>query len=165
MAVLDRELTVKRLSITSTGVVLQAANPDHPDIRIPELSSLNIWGLALWRFTTSRRTCHHGASPRGVRPVAGKRALVVLSNNDDCVVTRTAEAKALGIQMGEPWFTLAPRAKAWNLVVKSRNYELYGDISQRVMILLGRFGHEVEIYILYPKTYCWKADWLILHWS
>jgi nucleotidyltransferase/DNA polymerase involved in DNA repair len=57
----------------------------------------------------------------------------VLSNNDGCAVTRSPEAKALGIPMGEPWFKLAPRAKEWGLVALSSNYELYGDISARVM--------------------------------
>ena len=46
VAVLDGELTVKRLRITATGVVLQAENPDYPDIVVPELSSLNVWGVA-----------------------------------------------------------------------------------------------------------------------
>jgi hypothetical protein len=50
-----------------------------------------------------------------------------------CAVTRSPEAKALGIPMGEPWFKLAPRAKEWGLVALSSNYELYGDISARVM--------------------------------
>lgn len=62
------------------------------------------------------------------------------------MVTRTAEAKALGIPMGEPWFKLAPRAKAWGLVALSSNYELYGDISARVMELLGRYSAWVEVY-------------------
>ena len=70
----------------------------------------------------------------------------MLSNNDGCVVTRTAEAKALGIPMGEPWFKLAPRAKSWGLVALSSNYELYGDISARVMELLGRYSAWVEVY-------------------
>ncbi len=70
----------------------------------------------------------------------------VLSNNDGCAVTRSAEAKALGIAMGEPWFKLAPRAHAWGLVAKSSNYELYGDISSRVMELLGRYSAWVEVY-------------------
>ena len=46
VAVLDGELTVKRLRITPTGVVLQAENPDYPDIRVPELAALEIWGTA-----------------------------------------------------------------------------------------------------------------------
>ena len=48
--------------------------------------------------------------------------------------------------MGEPWFKLAPRAKEWGLVALSSNYELYGDISARVMELLGRYSAWLEVY-------------------
>ncbi len=71
---------------------------------------------------------------------------MVLSNNDGCAVTRSPEAKALGIAVGEPWFKLAPRAKEWGLVALSSNYELYGDISARVMELLGRYSAWLEVY-------------------
>ncbi len=71
---------------------------------------------------------------------------MVLSNNDGCAVTRSPEAKALGIRLGEPWFKLAPRAKEWGLVARSSNYELYGDISARVMELLGRYSAWLEVY-------------------
>jgi nucleotidyltransferase/DNA polymerase involved in DNA repair len=57
----------------------------------------------------------------------------VLSNNDGCAVSLSPEAKALGITLGVPWFQLAPRAREWGLVQKSSNYELYADISRRVM--------------------------------
>ncbi|WP_458117290.1 Y-family DNA polymerase [Arthrobacter sp. D2-10] len=72
--------------------------------------------------------------------------VVVLSNNDGCAVARSSEAKALGIQMGEPWFKLAPRAKEWGLIQRSSNYELYGDLSSRFMTLLGRYSHRQEVY-------------------
>lgn len=74
------------------------------------------------------------------------RPVVVLSNNDGAVVARSAEAKALGIQMGEPWFKLAGRAKHWGLEHRSSNYELYGNLSERVMTLLGRYAAELEVY-------------------
>jgi DNA polymerase V len=48
--------------------------------------------------------------------------VIVLSNNDGCAVTRSPEAKRLGIALGEPWFKLAPRAKEWGLVALSSNY-------------------------------------------
>src|SRR3954454_13556703 len=64
------------------------------------------------------------------------RPVVVLSNNDGCVVARSEEAKQLGLKTGTPWFQVAPRAKAWGLVAKSSNYELYGDLSARVMEVL-----------------------------
>ncbi|WAC50413.1 Y-family DNA polymerase [Frigoribacterium sp. SL97] len=79
-------------------------------------------------------------------PTLEGRPVVVLSNNDGCVVARSAEAKALGIQMGDPWFKLAAQAKAWDLQYRSSNYELYGDLSSRVMELLGRHTAWLEQY-------------------
>jgi DNA polymerase V len=74
------------------------------------------------------------------------KPVVVLSNNDGCVVARSNEAKALGIENGTPWFKLAADADRIGVVAKSSNYELYGDLSSRVMTLLGRFGAAQEIY-------------------
>lgn len=71
---------------------------------------------------------------------------VVLSNNDGCVVARSAEAKALGIQMGDPWFKLAADAQQWGLQRRSSNYPLYADLSDRTMRLLARYGQGQEIY-------------------
>lgn len=74
------------------------------------------------------------------------KPVVVLSNNDGCVVARSAEAKALGIAMGVPWFKLEPYAKQYGIVAKSSNYELYGDLSARVMDILHGFAANVEVY-------------------
>lgn len=90
--------------------------------------------------------CFYASAERAFDPSLEGRPLVVLSNNDGCAVTRSPEAKALGISTGEPWFKLAPRAKEWGLVAKSSNYELYGDISARVMELLGRYSAWLEVY-------------------
>ncbi|MDQ0850376.1 DNA polymerase V [Arthrobacter sp. B3I9] len=90
--------------------------------------------------------CFYASAERAFDPSLEGRPLVVLSNNDGCAVTRSPEAKALGIPVGEPWFKLAPRAKEWGLVARSSNYELYGDISSRVMELLGRYSAWLEIY-------------------
>jgi DNA polymerase V len=90
--------------------------------------------------------CFYASAERAFDPSLEGRPLVVLSNNDGCAVTRSAEAKALGIALGEPWFKLAPRAKEWGLVARSSNYELYGDISARVMELLGRYSAWLEVY-------------------
>jgi DNA polymerase V len=90
--------------------------------------------------------CFYASAERAFDPSLEGRPLVVLSNNDGCAVTRSPEAKALGIAVGEPWFKLAPRAKEWGLVVRSSNYELYGDISARVMELLGRYSAWLEVY-------------------
>jgi DNA polymerase V len=72
--------------------------------------------------------------------------VVVLSNNDGCVVARSNEAKQLGIQMAEPVFKVNRLLAANHVAVFSSNYALYGDMSQRVMNILGEFTPEMEVY-------------------
>ncbi|HEY4535220.1 MAG TPA: Y-family DNA polymerase [Enteractinococcus sp.] len=74
------------------------------------------------------------------------RPVVVLSNNDGCCVSLSNEAKALGIPMGYPWFKLQATAEKMGLVARSSNYELYGDMSARVMGILSRMTPWTEIY-------------------
>lgn len=74
------------------------------------------------------------------------RPIVVLSNNDGCVVARSAEAKALGIEMGGPYFKIKDILAYHNVAVFSSNYTLYGDMSQRVMETLSQFSPDIEIY-------------------
>jgi DNA polymerase V len=90
--------------------------------------------------------CFYASAERIFDPSLEGIPLVVLSNNDGCAVTRSSEAKKLGIVLGEPWFKLAPRAKEWGLVARSSNYELYGSISARVMELLARYSAWQEVY-------------------
>jgi len=79
-------------------------------------------------------------------PKIRKKPVVVLSNNDGCIISRSNEAKALGIKMGEPYF------KAKDIIIKNKvevfssNYSLYGDLSRRVMRTLKRFNTEIEVY-------------------
>jgi DNA polymerase V len=79
-------------------------------------------------------------------PRIRRKPVVVLSNNDGCIISRSNEAKALGIKMGEPYF------KAKNIIIKNKvevfssNYSLYGDLSRRVMRTLKRFNSEIEVY-------------------
>lgn len=80
------------------------------------------------------------------RPDLADRPLVVLSNNDGCVVARSREAKALGIPMGEPAFRLRPLLRRNNVAVFSSNYALYGDLSDRVMLTLESVCPHVEQY-------------------
>lgn len=75
-----------------------------------------------------------------------KRPVVVLSNNDGCVIARSKEAKAIGIPMGAPAFQLKQEFLRYNVAVLSSNFSLYGDISHRVMITLESFGFPLEIY-------------------
>ncbi|MDR0950716.1 MAG: Y-family DNA polymerase [Candidatus Ancillula sp.] len=78
--------------------------------------------------------------------------VVVLSNNDGCVIAMSNEAKALKIPMGKPWFQLRQEMQTSNnpqmrnIVARSSNYELYGDISARIMLLLSRFSAWQEVY-------------------
>jgi DNA polymerase V len=74
------------------------------------------------------------------------RPVLVLSNNDGCVIARSDEAKALGIKMGAPLFKAQHLVEAHGVAVYSSNYCLYGDMSQRVMGALREFTPEVEIY-------------------
>ena len=79
-------------------------------------------------------------------PKIRRKPVVVLSNNDGCIISRSNEAKALGIKMGEPYF------KAKDIIVKNKvevfssNYSLYGDLSRRVMRTLKRFNSQIEVY-------------------
>ena len=79
-------------------------------------------------------------------PRIQKKAVVVLSNNDGCVISRSTEAKILGIRMGEPYFKVKDLVKKNKVEVFSSNYALYGDISRRVMRVLRTFSPKVEIY-------------------
>ncbi len=74
------------------------------------------------------------------------RPIVVLSNNDGCIIARSAEAKALGFQMGDAYFETRQKLENNNVKVFSSNYALYGDMSARVMKTLNEFCPLVEIY-------------------
>ncbi|UJX40394.1 Y-family DNA polymerase [Desulfovibrio sp. JY] len=79
-------------------------------------------------------------------PSLANRPVVVLSNNDGCVIARSAEAKAAGIPMGKPAFECRELFRRHNAAVFSSNYTLYGDMSARVMKTLARFTPNLEIY-------------------
>jgi DNA polymerase V len=83
---------------------------------------------------------------RVFEPELKNRPVVVLSNNDGCVVARSNEAKAIGIGMGVPAFEAADIIKKCNVEVFSSNYALYADMSSRVMETLSKFTANVEIY-------------------
>ena len=72
--------------------------------------------------------------------------VVVLSNNDGCIISRSNEAKALGIKMGQPLYQVRDFIKQHNVTVRSSNYQLYGDMSQRVMTTLKQHIPAIEIY-------------------
>ena len=80
------------------------------------------------------------------KPKLLNKPVVVLSNNDGCVISRSNEAKALGIKMGEPFFKVKDLVSKHKVFVFSSNYALYGDLSRRVMKILKTFSPNVEIY-------------------
>ncbi len=83
---------------------------------------------------------------RVFNPKLNNRPVVVLSNNDGCVISRSNEAKAIGVKMGEPIFKMEDMVKKFDIQVLSSNYTLYGDMSQRVMQSLKQFSNEIEVY-------------------
>lgn len=88
----------------------------------------------------------YASCERAFNPSLEGRAVVVLSNNDGCVIARSNEAKALGFQMGDPYHQKLAVIQQHNVAVFSSNYTLYGDMSRRVMQTLQRHAPEVEIY-------------------
>lgn len=88
----------------------------------------------------------YASCERVFNPSLVGRPVVVLSNNDGCVIARSNEAKKLGIKMGDPYFQLRDLIKNHHVAVFSSNFVLYGDMSRRVMSLLRRFVPATEIY-------------------
>lgn len=112
-----------------------------------------VTGLSIRRGTADRKwvalvdvnnfyvSCEQAFAPRlRGRPVA------VLSNNDGCVIARSDELKALGVEMGTPAYKLNYLVRRYRAVLMSSNYALYADMSRRFNDVLGRFSDEVESY-------------------
>ena len=106
------------------------------------------------------------------------KPVVVLSNNDGCVIARSNEAKALGIPMGAPAFEYEQLFIKNNVTVFSANFALYGDMSQRVMSILSEYSPEVEIYSIDEaflnfdgfenfnlQTYCEEIQRKVTKWT
>ena len=83
---------------------------------------------------------------RVFQPKLEGRPVVVLSNNDGCVVSRSQEVKNLGMKMAVPWYQMKGMAKKHGIVALSSNYTLYANLSNRVMSLLAQFSPEQEVY-------------------
>jgi DNA polymerase V len=88
----------------------------------------------------------YASCERVFNPLLENKPVIVLSNNDGCCVARSNEAKKLGIKMGEPFFKIKDLIEKNNVNVFSSNYELYGDISNRVVSTLFTFSPDVEVY-------------------
>src|SRR5271165_4102828 len=83
---------------------------------------------------------------RVFEPKLEGRPVVVLSNNDGCIIALTNESKALGLKMGDPFHLKRRELERHRVAVYSSNYTLYGDMSRRVMQILASFTPELEIY-------------------
>ncbi len=83
---------------------------------------------------------------RVIRPSLNGRPVVVLSNNDGACIARSNEAKDLGVKMAQPWFEVRHLERSAGLVALSANFELYGDMSARMMTLAARYAPRQEIY-------------------
>ena len=88
----------------------------------------------------------YASCERVFNPAHRPPPVIVLSNNDGCVIARSNEAKALGFNMGDPYFKVRDLIERHGVAVFSSNYALYGDMSRRVMQTLEQFAPEVEIY-------------------
>jgi DNA polymerase V len=88
----------------------------------------------------------YASCERVFNPILEGKPVIVLSNNDGCIVARSNEAKAIGIKMGVPFYEIKNLINTHNIQVFSSNYTLYGDMSQRVMESLKEFTPEIEMY-------------------
>ena len=83
---------------------------------------------------------------RVFNPKLNNRPVVALSNNDGCIISRSKEAKALGIKMGVPLFKVKDIVEKENVFVFSSNYTLYADMSRRVMNIISYSSPHTEVY-------------------
>src|SRR5689334_2552464 len=88
----------------------------------------------------------YASCERVFQPQLAGRPIVILSNNDGCVIARSNEAKAAGVAMGEPYHHITDKIRQHRIAVFSSNYTLYGNMSRRVMETLASFTPELEIY-------------------
>ncbi|HJO95787.1 MAG TPA: Y-family DNA polymerase [Victivallales bacterium] len=88
----------------------------------------------------------YASCERIFEPALKDKPVIVLSNNDGCAIAMSKEAKNLGIKMGTPFYQLKDIIKKHNISLFSSNYELYGDISSRIMNILHNYSANVEIY-------------------
>lgn len=88
----------------------------------------------------------YASCERVFNPSLNGKPIVVLSNNDGCVIARSNEAKVLGIKMGVPAYQIKDLVKQYDVAVFSSNYVLYGDMSGRVMSMLAELAPEIEVY-------------------
>lgn len=97
------------------------------------------------------------SAERVFQPELRGKAVVVLSNNDDCVISRSNEAKAMGVPMGVSVREIAPLVRRGEVILRSSNYALYGDMSRRVMEVLARSSPRMEVYSIDEAFVDWSG--------
>ena len=88
----------------------------------------------------------YASCEQSINPHLRNKPVVILSNNDGCIIARSPEARTLKIKMGAPYFKEKEKLNKLNVAVLSSNYSLYGDISRRLMNLLKNYCEKIEIY-------------------
>ena len=88
----------------------------------------------------------YASCERVFQPRLEGKPIVILSNNDGCVISRSEESKSLGIPMGAPYFKFEKMMRENHVHVFSSNYSVYGDLSRRVMQVLSGFAPAMEVY-------------------
>ena len=120
----------------------------------------------------------YASCERVFQPQLEDKPIVILSNNDGCVISRSNEAKSLNIPMGAPAFKYKKKFEEHNVHVFSSNFPLYGDMSNRVMNILSHFTPDIEIYSIDEaflefkgfknydlEKYCSKIKEKVLRWT
>ena len=160
----DGGFTMKFLDLTHTKdgyIELRPANDDYPVFRIDDPNEFQVWGVVIHLIRTFENiqfmygiidcdNCYVSCE-RVFRPDLEGKPVVVLSNNDGCVVARSNEAKKMGIKAGTPYFQLAQQFPNQKIAVFSSNYELYGELTGRIVSLISQ---EVPAYFRYSIDEC-----------
>lgn len=154
VAVIDGQFCLKKYVRENGTAFLTAANSNFPEFNIGDEQEVEIWGKVVWslKITSSMAVALVDANNFYVscqsvfQPKLWGKPVVVLSNNDDCVVARNQPAKDLGIEMGVPAFQIEGLIKAKHVTVFSSNYALYSDMHSRMMELLEGFSPSLERY-------------------
>ncbi|HEY0009027.1 MAG TPA: Y-family DNA polymerase [Tepidisphaeraceae bacterium] len=100
----------------------------------------------------------YASCERVSRPQLAGKPVVVLSNNDGCIIARSKEAKAIGLEMGEPYFKCRDKLRAHGVAVFSSNYTLYDDMSRRVQDVLRPLADAMEVYSIDESFLWWSGD-------
>jgi len=157
VAVINGEFTLKRFRKIDNKIFLYPENSSFKPIEIKEEMECQIWGVVTFvihsfenymprAFALIDRNNFYVSCEQVFNPKLRNRAVVVLSNNDGCVISRSQEAKSIGIEMGQPIFKCKEIVDKYKIQVLSSNFCLYGDMSNRVMSVISNLCPDFEIY-------------------